>query len=214
MSSKANGLRERKKNASRLAISQIATKMFIDRGFENVTVVEVAAAADVSVATIFNYFPTKEDLFFDRELEIIEAHARFVRERKKSESITQALHREARNAIATALPPLFNGNVGAFLATVDASPALRARVRLALEKTEATLAAAIADSTKAKDGDPKPRVVAAMMMAIERVLLEKVRGNIFRGDGIAMSKRSLLRECDVAFELMSAGVGAYGKTSR
>src|SRR5262245_50975480 len=93
------GLRERKKAKTRLSISQIATQMFIERGFDAVTVAEVAAAAEVSVATIFNYFETKEDLFFDRERDIIAEHCRFVRERKVGETIIVALQRAFHAAI-------------------------------------------------------------------------------------------------------------------
>src|SRR3954469_25579191 len=60
------GLREANKARTRLAISNTATRLFIERGFENVTVAEIAEAAQVSVKTVFNYFSTKEDLFFDR----------------------------------------------------------------------------------------------------------------------------------------------------
>src|SRR5690349_5741339 len=94
-------LRERKKAKTRLAISHVATKMFNERGFDAVTVAEIAAAAEVSVATLFNYFETKEDLFFDREGAIIEAHRRFVRERKHGESIVEALHRGFLTALDT-----------------------------------------------------------------------------------------------------------------
>lgn len=62
-----NGLRERKKAAARQAMSDAATRLFEQRGFERVTLSEIAAAADVSVKTIFNYFGSKEDLFFDAE---------------------------------------------------------------------------------------------------------------------------------------------------
>ncbi|MDA0161456.1 TetR family transcriptional regulator [Solirubrobacter ginsenosidimutans] len=61
------GLRERKKAATRAAISDVATRLFEARGFEAVTVADIAAAADVSKKTVFNYFPAKEDLFFDAE---------------------------------------------------------------------------------------------------------------------------------------------------
>src|SRR5690349_18397306 len=92
------GLRERKKRQTRLAISDKATRLFIERGFENVTISEVAAAADVSVATVFNYFATKEELFFDRGPEVEEAPSRIVRERHRGESAVAALRRSFRKA--------------------------------------------------------------------------------------------------------------------
>lgn len=67
------GLRERKKAKTRERISDIATGLFLDRGFDEVTVAEVAEAANVSVKTVFNYFGSKEDLLFDREPEWLAA---------------------------------------------------------------------------------------------------------------------------------------------
>ncbi|MFI5708700.1 TetR/AcrR family transcriptional regulator [Kribbella sp. NPDC051620] len=67
-----NNLRERKKAAARQAMSDAATRLFEQRGFEHVTLSEIATAADVSVKTIFNYFGSKEDLFFDAEPQALE----------------------------------------------------------------------------------------------------------------------------------------------
>src|ERR1700722_16342632 len=127
------GLRERKKEKTRLAISDVATKLFIERGFDDVTVAEVAAAADVSVATIFNYFETKEELFFDREGEVIEAQRRVILERKAGETITSVLQREFLAAIDAGVPQLM-AHGASFLRTIEGSPALRARLRLGFEK--------------------------------------------------------------------------------
>ena len=60
------GLRQRKKQQTRQLIADTAWRLFADRGFERVTVAEIAREAQVAVATVFNYFPTKEDLFFYR----------------------------------------------------------------------------------------------------------------------------------------------------
>ena len=75
------GLREHKKRQVRQRISNVATAMFLVHGFDNVTVAQVAAASDVSEQTVFNYFTTKESLFFDRSEPMINAVADAVRER-------------------------------------------------------------------------------------------------------------------------------------
>jgi AcrR family transcriptional regulator len=204
------GLRQRKKAKTRLSISEVATKMFIERGFDAVTVAEVAAAADVSVATIFNYFETKEDLFFDREGDVISAHSRVIRERKAGESIPSALRRAFRTAIDASLPRLFSRGGGSFLRTIEGSPALRARARFALDKTEAALAETLAEETGASKGDLTPRTVAAMIVSIERMLMEDARAAVLRGDAFGAAKRRLSRACDRAFELLDSGVRGYG----
>src|SRR5216117_3447490 len=87
------GLRERKKQQTRQSIADTARALFAERGFERVTVAEVARAANVSEATIFNYFPTKEDLVFSG-LEAFEAALLgAVRDRAPGEPILTAFGR-------------------------------------------------------------------------------------------------------------------------
>jgi AcrR family transcriptional regulator len=210
MTTEKPGLRERKKAKARLAISNVATKMFIERGFDEVTVAEVAAAAEVSVATIFNYFETKEELFFDREGDGIEAQRRFIVERKAGETIASALHRAFLAAIDAAVPPLM-AHGASFLRTIEGSSALRARLRLGFEKAEASLAETIAEETEAVAGDPTPQIVAAMLVAIQRTLVESAGAAALRGDAVASTKRRLRRLCDRAFVLLEGGVRRYGK---
>src|SRR3954447_23495465 len=85
------GLRERKKHRTRREISDVATRLFERHGFERVTLAQIADAADVSVKTIFNYFGSKEELFFDREDEMLETVVRAVRDRPAGVTPTQAL---------------------------------------------------------------------------------------------------------------------------
>ncbi|HEY3256182.1 MAG TPA: TetR/AcrR family transcriptional regulator [Polyangiaceae bacterium] len=212
MTTEKPGLRERKKAKTRLAISDMATKMFNERGFDQVTVMEVAAAADVSVATIFNYFETKEDLFFDREGHVIEAARRVIVERKTGETIASVLHRAVLDAIDAGLPQLMVHGAS-FLRTIEGSPALRARMRLGFEKTEAALAETIGEETAAVAGDPTPQIAAAMLVAIQRMLLESAFAAVLRGDALAPTKRKLRQACDRAFALLESGLHGYGKKS-
>lgn len=79
----AEGLRERKKRETKQRISDIATGLFLERGFAHVTVADVAEAADVSVNTVYNYFPAKEDLFLDRMDGVTQRLARMIRGRDR-----------------------------------------------------------------------------------------------------------------------------------
>src|SRR6185312_11998882 len=86
-------LRESKKRETRQRISDVATELFHARGFDAVTVEEIAAAANVSKVTVFNYFPRKEDLFLDREDEVKELLREALGGRSKGEAPLDAIRR-------------------------------------------------------------------------------------------------------------------------
>lgn len=157
-------MRERKKRETRQRISNVATLMFRERGFDQVTVAEVAQAAGVSAMTVFNYFPRKEDLFLDRIPEAVKAFAGAVRDRAPGESPLAALRRLAFRFI-DARHPL--GGVGegfpGFWHVVADSPALRARAREGAEEVEQALAGALAEA-----GLAEPELVAAVTVAAYR----------------------------------------------
>src|SRR5579883_3285950 len=94
------GRRERKKRETRQAIAAAAMRLFTERGYDHVAIAEIAEAADVSVNTVFNYFPTKEDLFFDRQLEVEEHWSQIVRQRAPGESALTALWRAYLESLA------------------------------------------------------------------------------------------------------------------
>ena len=84
------GLRERKKAETRRRIADVATALFVQHGFDAVTVADVAEAADVSKMTVFNYFPRKEDLLLDRHLERLDAVRRAIAERPSGTAPVEA----------------------------------------------------------------------------------------------------------------------------
>jgi AcrR family transcriptional regulator len=91
VTSTAPGRRERKKAATRQALADSALALFLERGFDRVTVAEIADAADVSVATLFKHYPSKEALLFDRDTDREEALTAAVRDRESGVSILDAL---------------------------------------------------------------------------------------------------------------------------
>lgn len=208
----SEGLRERKKKATRLAISDIATGLFIARGFDQVTLAEVARVANVSVNTIFNYFETKEELFFDREPEAIEEPSRVVRERAPGESAVEALERHFRATIASKMG-LFrqSPNIQRFFATIEASPSLRARQLLMYSKSEHALAETLRAEAGAKASDPMPRAVAAMATGLLWMLVDDFRARILRGETDAAIRRELAKLANGAFALLRAAAGDYAR---
>ncbi|MGW4641104.1 TetR/AcrR family transcriptional regulator [Sphaerisporangium sp. NPDC004334] len=148
------GLRERKKRQTRQLISDVASGLFLMRGFDNVTVAEVAEAANVSAKTVFNYFPRKEDLFLDRVPEMVELVTRAVRDRPEGCPPLAALRRLIFELLRSghALSGIREGQQAFWQVILD-SPALRARVREALEDLEALIAALLAEATGPGPGD-------------------------------------------------------------
>jgi len=159
------GLRERKKQQVRERISGIATMLFLERGFDEVSVAEIAEAAGVSKMTVFNYFPRKEELFFDRVPQLFEMITAAVRARRPGVTAPDAL-RELWLTLLDERHPLagMHDEVSTFWGVVLRSPALRARVREALEEIEALMARLFAEA-----GQAHPEMTAALVLAAVRV---------------------------------------------
>jgi AcrR family transcriptional regulator len=208
------GLRARKKQLTREAISHVATGLFIERGFDRVTVAEVAEAAQVSVNTVFNYFSTKEDLFFDRAAEVEDSPSRMVRARRPGESLVDVL----RRALREALRPdggIFRGEgIRPFLLTVEGSPALQARAGLIVRRAEERLAATLTEDSGANADDPTPQVVAAMVMGLWQRIMQELQSRIIKGEPAARYVPHLLRLGDKGLALLRSGLGDYGARKR
>lgn len=198
------GLRERKKLRTRQRISDVATALITERGFDNVTVAEVAKAAEVSTMTVFNYFPRKEDLFLDRIPEAVELFTRAVRDRRADETPVGAVHRLLCELLDRRHPLASIGDrYPAFWRIVLDSPALRARAREGVEELENALTEAVATTTGAAPGDPRPRLVATLIVAAYRTGYVTAAARLLAGeraDDIIDSQRDYLNGAFAALE--------------
>ncbi|MFD0415410.1 TetR/AcrR family transcriptional regulator [Streptomyces sp. NPDC127108] len=200
------GLRERKKRRTRQRITDEATLLILRRGFEQVTVAEVAAAAEVSTMTVFNHFPRKEDLFLDRVPEGVETVTRAVADRRPGETPLAALRRRVLELLDERHP---FGAVGEsfprFWQVVLDSPALRSRAREALEELEDALAAALARAAgedPAAPGDDT-RLTAALTLAAYRTAYATTARRQLAGTGAdeaAVGHRELVHRAFDALE--------------
>ncbi|MBH5338526.1 TetR family transcriptional regulator [Streptomyces pactum] len=123
------GLRERKKQRTRRALIDAAVRLVAERGYEETTVAEIAAAADVSTRTFFSYFPGKEDVLFADSQERVDALVRAVGGRRPGETVAQLLLRALRTSVVSpdAAADLTGELPSLRVRLILASPALRAR---------------------------------------------------------------------------------------
>jgi AcrR family transcriptional regulator len=208
------GLRERKKQQTRLQIAETARRLFVERGFDAVTVAEVAREANVSEGTVFNYFPTKEDLFYS-EMELFEAELiDAVRDRPAGESVLVGF----RRVVLDGIPRLARTDTAEVIAAaariVGSSRSLQAREReIAAHYTE-ELAALIAEETRRPADDVEPAAVAAALMGAQRALVAHVHTSVLaghRGAKLASGARSQAKR---TFARLEQGLGDYAVKPR
>src|SRR4051794_19106708 len=152
----ATGLRERKKQQTRELLAETARRLFSERGFERVSVAEIAREADVSEKTVFNYFPTKEDLVYWR-LETFEAELlETIRSREPGESLLAAFGRFVRapRGMLASPDPGTRERLAALTRMIASSPSLLAREQQIFAGYTNSLAALIAAETGGSGVEP------------------------------------------------------------
>ena len=203
----APGLRERRKQQTRQAISAIATQMFVTRGFDDVTIAQVADAAGVAKMTVTNYFPRKEDLVFDRA-EAVERHlADVITARAPGESMLAAIRRDYAQAVARA-DVMLGLSSPAFAKMIRSSPMLVSRVREMLDQRERALGDAIAAETGTDN--PEQRLVAALLASVYRVLAAEASERSLAGQSHGEICAVLADAATRAFDLLEPSLGGYG----
>lgn len=175
--------RTRKRLATRQTISDVATQLFIERGFDRVTVDDIAHAADVGRMTVFNHFPRKEDMFFDRDQEARELLLDAVRTRAPGVAPLEALHGLAHRLVGEGSPAIrfFEGS-RRFVEAVAGSEALMARARAIRDEAAGGLAEALATSIGRPPDDADARLAAGLLLAAWTVAFLEAH-EAFRRDG-------------------------------
>ncbi|WP_189447105.1 TetR/AcrR family transcriptional regulator [Streptomyces abikoensis] len=196
------GRRERKKAQTRKALADAALELFLDRGYDQVGVKEVADAADVSVTTLFKHFPCKEALVFDLDQDIEAALVAAVRERAPGVSVPQALREHLVTAVGphSLIPQPPGGHsagpqLAEFARMVEETPALREYAHRMWMRHETALARAIAEETGAPEDD-------AACAALARFALDAPL--------VAHRHPDPKRAADEIFALLERGWGAAG----
>jgi AcrR family transcriptional regulator len=194
------GLRESKKQQTRELIAGEAMRLFATRGFDHVTVAEVAEAARVSEKTVFNYFPTKEDLFFDEVPARQEALVETVRGCRTGEQLLAALHGaqlEHSNRLAS---PGF----ALFARIIEESPALQAKEL----EVMAGFAEVLAEAIRTELGTPErdARLAAGLLISVHWQLFRAARKQALAGKHGPAAARRLREELGRAYELLGYGL--------
>ena len=208
------GLRDRKKRLTRQQISDTATQMFIERGFDQVRVAEVANACGVSEKTVFNYFPTKESLLFDREEEM----ARNLRDALSRRTPEASPITAALDVVAGELDMVFDylredgadqTFVQRFADMVEDTPSLRAAQRNMMERLVEAAAEAMAERAGVDPESPEPQIAAAAIVALWRIQFRALRRYADGTRTPAELRRDILADVERAARLIDTGLWSF-----
>jgi AcrR family transcriptional regulator len=205
MEARTEGLRERKKRAARETIAATARRLFAERGFDAVTVAEVAAAADVSEKTVFNHFATKEDLAFAGREEGIAQFVAAIAERAPGSSILDVF-RAMTHTILDVFVAGGDEDLLAVATIIRGSPALRERLTVGWESGAAAITAAIG-----ADEDLTAAIVARTLWFTHRSVFLAALNGLVEGEDRERLVARLRKEADRAYDQLAGGLGGYGR---
>jgi AcrR family transcriptional regulator len=190
-------LRSRKRLATRQGISNAATRLFLERGFDHVTVDEIAMAADVGRMTVFNHFPRKEDMFFDRDEEGREMLRAALRQRDPRVAPIETLRLLAHQLVAQHSPYVsFTPESQGFVETIEASATLQARARAIRNELWQLVAQALWESAGRAPDDPDAHLAAGLLLATWTVALIQAHRVYRQGRDTAQAQAAFLAIVD------------------
>jgi len=186
--------RARKKSQTRQRLSDTATAMFLERGFDAVKVTEIAAACGVSEKTVYNYFPTKESLLLDRFDGTEAALRSALAVLPPVEAALQVLDADLAAMTARAVAPEW---LSRFRELIDSTPSLRAYQRAALDRLSSVAAEALAERTGLAPDDPEPQIAASTLLGLWPVYFQALRKHLGGVDARARVSAEVRRAADV-----------------
>lgn len=194
-------LRERKRQRTHDTISDVAIELFLTRGFDQVSVADIAAAAEISKPTLFRYFRSKEDLLLHRIADHQGEAARIVRDAPSPLAALEAhfLDGLARRDPVTGLND--TPEVLAFHSMVFTTPSLSARVAEYIAHDEEALAQALGDGLTG-------RLAAAQILAVQRVLARENWRRLTAGESADQVHPDASEQASLAFRLLARGLSA------
>ena len=198
------GLRERKKEQSRQRIAAVALRLFTERGFDAVTVNEIAAVAEVAKATLFTYFPSKESLVLRGVGQ--EDLAGIVAGRPAGHSALQALRAHYLTLAATGMAEVDRAEVIARMRVIFDSPALSGAANALLYQQRRALAEVLAE----EHGATRAALMAAQIAASLLTLQESFFHLLVGGAAPHEAARTLAEDAELAFDLLEHGIDHIG----
>lgn len=213
----AESLRERKKRLTRQLISDTATAMFLEQGFDTVRVADVADAAGVSEKTVYNYFPTKESLLLDREPEMIALVHRALgpdaRQGSPVEAFVAELTTDVENMIRdwNDLPESTTpaAVLRSFRELIETTPSLRAAERDMMDRVTGVAAEELAARAGVDPSEPEPQVAAAAICALWGVMHRAMERHVDASHTDSETTEAIVAEIERAARLIDTGLWSF-----
>lgn len=205
------GLRERKKRLMRQQISDTATCMFCERGFDAVRIAEIADEVGVSEKTVYNYFPTKESLVFDREDEQIELLRRCLAERGPDVSPTEAMLGMIEDEVSRfhGIDPRMVPMMLEFSRLVRETPALQTAMRQMTARLIEVATEALAEGAEVDPRDPEPQIAAHALVGLWDVHVSSRRRHIVDGTPPNQIQELVMDDTRRAARLLETGLWSF-----
>jgi AcrR family transcriptional regulator len=205
------GARELRRQETRAKIVDAAAELFAERGFDAVSVMEIARRAGVVEKTVFNHFPVKEGLVFDADPPMRAALLEAVRRRPAGESVSAAAGSFVVGAVSLLGSPEAATGLAQMARVIRGSRTLQVREREILGELTNALAQLIAEETGAQGDQVEPWLAAHAVLGLYASLLELARDRVLAGVGGLELSAELRRQGRRGLSLLQFGLAGYAK---